>query len=163
MIREINFEPLKEKDLPMLLEWLLREHVKEWWDEGEDTIEKVRTAYAPEVGVSRYVMFVKYSPNEGRRAAGYFQHYKAGNDVVGIDLFIGEPDLINIGLGTEALKRFVLLISERESPAKIVLDPDPENLRAIRCYEKAGFRHYETVRSSDGKESYMMECFCITG
>jgi RimJ/RimL family protein N-acetyltransferase len=49
------------------------------------------------------------------------------------------------------------MILERHSPIRIVTDPSPDNLRAIRCYEKVGFKHYETVEEDSGKLAYMME------
>ena len=33
---------------------------------------------------------------------------------------------------------------------RIQTDPDPRNARAIRCYEKAGFRAVGEVRTPDG-------------
>jgi len=37
----LSFRPLLPADFPLLLAWLSRPHVKEWWDDGEDTLEKV--------------------------------------------------------------------------------------------------------------------------
>jgi len=48
------------------------------------------------------------------------------------------------------------LLVERHNPRRIIIDPDPRNRRAIRCYEKAGFRYYETVAHEDGSLFYMM-------
>ena len=41
----LRFRPLTPDDFPLMLEWLSKEHVKEWWDDGEDTIEKVADNY----------------------------------------------------------------------------------------------------------------------
>ena len=35
-------------------------------------------------------------------------------------------------------------------------DPAPTNLRAIRCYEKAGFRRLRTIVTPDGPAEYMV-------
>ena len=48
------------------------------------------------------------------------------------------------------------MIFDTIDPTAVVLDPNPENLRAIRCYEKAGIRLYETIANSDGSMAYMM-------
>jgi hypothetical protein len=32
----LSFRPLAADDLPSLLEWLSKEHVKEWWDDGDN-------------------------------------------------------------------------------------------------------------------------------
>ncbi len=88
---------------------------------------------------------------------GYLQWYVQPNHTAGIDLFIGEAGLLNQGLGSQALRQFVALLIERHDPARIFIDPDPRNRRAIRCYEKAGFQYYETVTLEDGSQAYMME------
>ena len=40
---------------------------------------------------------------------------------------------------------------------KIQTDPSPSNLRAIRCYEKAGFERQGTVTTPDGPAVYMVQ------
>ena len=60
-------------------------------------------------------------------------------ETVGIDLSIGPAKALGQGLGSRALAAFVTLLRE-EGHRSIVIDPDPRNARAIRAYEKAGFR-----------------------
>jgi aminoglycoside 6'-N-acetyltransferase-1b len=38
---------------------------------------------------------------------------------------------------------------------KVQTDPAPANLRAIRCYEKAGFRRVGEIVTPDGPALYM--------
>jgi aminoglycoside 6'-N-acetyltransferase-1b/aminoglycoside 6'-N-acetyltransferase-2 len=40
--------------------------------------------------------------------------------------------------------------------SKVQTDPAPNNPRAIRCYEKAGFRKVEIVSTPDGPALYMV-------
>ena len=40
---------------------------------------------------------------------------------------------------------------------KIQTDPSPSNLRAIRCYEKAGPERQGTVTTPDGPAVYMVQ------
>ena len=40
---------------------------------------------------------------------------------------------------------------------EIQTDPSPSNLRAIRCYEKAGFERQGTVTTPDGPAVYMVQ------
>ena len=42
----LSFSPLEKPDHSVLLEWLQLPHVKEWWDDGNDTLEKVSTHYS---------------------------------------------------------------------------------------------------------------------
>lgn len=55
------------------------------------------------------------------------------------------------------IRRLLDLLIERYDPPRIIIDPDPRNTRAIRAYEKAGFRHYETIINEEGVPAYMME------
>lgn len=58
----------------------------------------------------------------------------------GIDLFIGEPDLIGKGLGPAAIRAFLRdVVFARYDVAECVIGPSVRNLSAIRAYEKAGF------------------------
>ena len=56
----------------------------------------------------------------------------------GIDQFIGEPDMIGRGHGSAFVREHVDRLFAGGVPA-VGVDPDPENARAIRAYEKAGF------------------------
>lgn len=38
----LKFRFFTTDDLPLMLEWLSKEHVKEWWNDGDDTLEKQR-------------------------------------------------------------------------------------------------------------------------
>ena len=135
----------------MLFNWLQQPHVKEWWDDGDDTIEKVRLHYSQEAEiVTRYILLKDNQP------IGYFQSYKEPDNVIGIDQFIGEVSLINKGLGTKAVRNFINLVEEANRPEAIIVDPEPENHRAIRCYEKAGFRYQKLVVGEDGKRAHLM-------
>ena len=59
--------------------------------------------------------------------------------VRGIDQFIGEADLLNRGHGSAFIRQFCDALFAWSVPA-VTTDPDPVNGRAVRAYEKAGFR-----------------------
>ena len=44
-LTEIFFRVIKAEDYPQILVWLQRPHVKRWWDDGDDTLEKVVFKY----------------------------------------------------------------------------------------------------------------------
>lgn len=151
----LKFRPLTPDDFPLLFEWLSKEHVKQWWDDGEDTLAKVASNYGEdEEGLERFLLIA--AQESGEKPIGYFQHYRVSDGSIGIDQFIGEEDYINRGIGTEAIRMFVELIMREHAPSSIILDPSPGNKRAIRCYEKVGFRYYETREGVEGDVAYMM-------
>lgn len=139
-------------DLERMFRWLQQPHVKKWWDDGDDSIEKVEDHYFNvSDNVERYILL-----SEEGDPVGYFQYYSLPNNVIGIDQFIGEENCINKGLGTSAVTLFSNLIIDECNPSAIVVDPDPTNTRAIRCYEKAGFKFYKTEKLPGTKLAYMM-------
>ncbi len=138
-----------------MFDWLHRPHVREWWGDGDDTLESVTAHYGSNNGsVERYILIERDETSD--RAIGYFQHYQAGATTVGIDQFIGEEDLIGRGVGTEAIRLFIKLICLDHGVRSIILDPAPENRRAIRCYEKVGFVQYAAKTNDAGSTAYLM-------
>jgi RimJ/RimL family protein N-acetyltransferase len=154
----LEFLALTESDLPLLHSWLNWPHVLEWWT-GEVSLEAVRAKYLPRIGsgtVRPYLAFL------GSEPIGFIQSYVAvetedgwwvGNEdpgVLGIDQFIAEPARLGQGLGTAMTCQFVALLFRDPGVSRIQVDPRPDNLRAIRCYEKAGFRPQGVVPTPDG-------------
>jgi hypothetical protein len=70
---------------------------------------------------------------------------------------IGNDELLGKGIGTAVVRRALaeLVFSQRDA-ARCVLGPSPDNPRAIRCYEKCGFRHLRTVQPPEGEAEYVM-------
>lgn len=118
----------------MLLIWLQRGHVKEWWDDGDDTLEKVATHYSRDAENTR-----RYLASLNGEPIGYFQYHRFSEDHVGTVQFLAEENMLSQGLRTKCLLAFIETIQRLERPSFISVDPHPENGRAIRCYEKCGF------------------------
>jgi aminoglycoside 6'-N-acetyltransferase len=148
-----SFRTLENSDFQILFAWLQEPHVMEWWDDGDDTIEKVKSHYTSDMDtVFRFIL-----QSDSGNPVGYFQFYLEQDNVIGIDQFIGDSSLLNMGVGTRAVKGFVEMILKNHHPKAIVVDPDPTNKRAIRCYEKAGFVFQEIKIGIDGQEAYIMK------
>lgn len=80
--------------------------------------------------------------DRGRPIGGieYFHDRPSAPWSAGIDIFIGEPDARDRGLGTEALRTLLRYLFETRGLKRVTIDPEPSNRRAVRAYEKAGFR-----------------------
>ena len=70
----------------------------------------------------------------------------------GVDLFIGERELIGKGHGTALLRDFVRQGFDRYGVGYCVIGPSRSNEAAIRSYEKAGFRHLKDYREEGMSE-----------
>jgi len=153
----------------MLHDWLNRPHVVEWWggEEERPSLDEVQQDYLPttmaEEGVTPYIAMLNGEP------IGYTQSYIALGSgdgwwedetdpgVRGIDQTLANSDQLNKGLGTKLVRALVELLFSDDTVTKIQTDPAPENLRAIRCYEKAGFVRDSNIITPDGPAIYMVQ------
>jgi RimJ/RimL family protein N-acetyltransferase len=161
-----KFKDLQESDLPDLVEWLSRNHLQEWWRSGEITLEKVREKYIPRIfdkdTAKPYLAYLEEKP------FGYIQYYWAsegdsnwwpdspGTDTIGIDQFIADENNLNQGYGTIMITQFINFLLNNIHVSEIRVDPNPNNIRAIRCYEKIGFLRYGNIKTPDGPALMMI-------
>ena len=83
------------------------------------------------------------------RVAGLIQYWEETEPKyrhAGIDLFL-DPSLHGRGLGAAAITRVVRHLIEERGHHRITIDPAVDNVVAIRCYEKVGFRRVGVMRS----------------
>jgi AacA4 family aminoglycoside N(6')-acetyltransferase len=165
----VMLRPMTEQDIPMLYDWLNRPHIVEWWggDSARPSLEDVYDKYMPRVLAKESV--TPYIAMLGQVPIGYAQSYIALGSgdgwwedetdpgVRGIDQSIAEPDLLGNGIGTRLVRALVDMLFRDPSVSKIQTDPAPTNLRAIRCYQKAGFRVVRNIVTPDGQAVYMLQ------
>jgi RimJ/RimL family protein N-acetyltransferase len=150
-VRSYDFRPLVHDDLRLMRTWLERPHVREWWGDPEEELGFIRDMIEGRDTTRPFIFSVDGEP------AGYIQYWFIGHhqnaqwiadhpwlaelpsDAVGVDLSIGEPDKLSRGIGSAVLQRFAQSLAD-QGYRTIIIDPDPANGRAVRAYEKAGFR-----------------------
>ena len=148
-----EFRPMSAADLPMVRQWLERQHVTEWWGDVYKQFELVRE----DLEIEAMEQFIVATD---RRPFGYLQCYNPRvwpdnglgthpDGTRGIDQFIGEPDMIGRGHGSAFIRAFVENLLAAGAP-RVLTDPDPANVRAVRAYEKAGFQKVHLVDTPDG-------------
>jgi aminoglycoside 6'-N-acetyltransferase-1b/aminoglycoside 6'-N-acetyltransferase-2 len=162
----VEFRPLREADLPLLHDWLNRPHLRAWWDSAPPSQEDVREKYLPRVGDQNVLCYLAYLRDT---PIGYIQSYVAAAvgggwwpderdpGVVGIDQFLADPAQLGHGLGTAMVSRFVAQLFKDPRVTRIQADPRPDNTRAIRCYENAGFIRVGPITTPDG-QALLMVC-----
>ena len=63
----------------------------------------------------------------------------------GIDLYL-DPALHGLGLGTDAVRTLARHLFANHGHHRLVIDPAADNVAAIRCYSKVGFRPVGVMR-----------------
>ena len=146
-----DFDPMTVSDLPLMRRWLESPHVQQWWGEPEPELDYIRDMIEGRDTPRPFIFSVDGEP------AGYIQYWFIGDhqnetwiadhpwlaelpsDAVGVDLTIGEEDLLSRGIGSTVLRAFTEWLVA-DGHRTIIIDPDPANGRAVRAYEKAGYR-----------------------
>ena len=156
MCDSISFRPLGRSDFPLLQRWLAQPHVVQWWHEPLD-LAGVEAKYGPRVdGTEPTHVFVI---EDSRRPVGWIQWYwwadyprharQLGADMTsaGIDLAIGELEMIGRGLGPNAIRQFLEQIVWVDPAINaVVTDPEENNLQSLRAFQKAGFTVIQKVK-----------------
>jgi aminoglycoside 6'-N-acetyltransferase len=141
---QYDFRAVTEDDLPMLSAWLAEPHVAEWWNDGPGAALAEIVEAMDSDSTEPLVVELDGKP------IGYVQSYDPHLEddhpyqdqpfgTLGIDVTIGVPELVGIGHGSRLVRAFVEILFEEGCP-RVIIDPHPGNGRAIRAYEKAGFR-----------------------
>lgn len=144
--------PTTEGDLDLLAGWFATPEFVEQWGgvpySREEVAEKYVGRRRPRVG--SFLVLARGVPT------GYAQYWHAGEAEGGIDMVL-TPQGRGRGLGPDAARALVAYLRQELGWRRVTVDPAAGNLRAVRAWEKAGFR---TV-SSDGGH-LLMECDLAT-
>jgi aminoglycoside 6'-N-acetyltransferase len=143
-----DFRAVTEADLPMLAAWLAEPHLAEWWgDDPEATVADIAEAMD---GVETEPLIVELDGRPIAYVQSYDPHLEDGHPyqdqpfgTLGMDISIGPPGFVGKGHGSAIVRQFTDMLFDEGAP-RVVIDPHPDNLRAIRAYEKAGFRAFDT-------------------
>ena len=154
-----QFREMTRADLPLVRTWLTHPHVIEWWGDTEEQYKLVEEDLANPAMRQFIVAFdaipfayvQNYDLDEGTDAA--FGELPPGARA--IDQFIGEPDMANRGHGSA----FIRALADKllaDGASCVITDPDVDNARAIRAYEKAGFSKQGVVHTLEGPALLMV-------
>ncbi len=151
------FRPMTAEDLPMVRAWIATPDVAPWWDGDDDFQEALADPDTRPWIVSfegrPFAYMQDYDPHAW---PGHpFSFLPPGSR--GIDQSIGVPEMIGRGHGSAFIRQHVERLFAEGAPA-VGTDPHPDNARAIRAYEKAGFVRGEE-RDSDWGRCLLMTRF----
>jgi len=148
----ITFEPLRPEHLPLLRDWLSREHVRRWWRDRGQSLGHAEDALAGRDPTGYFLIVFDGRP------VGLIETYLVadnpdwgatigeGEGAAGLDLLIGEEDAVGRGLGPQVLAQFAReVVFARPGTEAVVATVEEPNRRSWRAFEKAGFRHVRDV------------------
>ena len=157
-MRTYAFRPMSVRDLPAVRRWLGTPHVSQWWPDPSEQFELVS-------GDLENPDMAQFIVAADEREFAYLQCYNLSawntgfgpqpQGTRGLDQFIGEADMLDRGHGSAFIRAFADALLAAGTP-RLVIDPDPANARAIRAYEKAGFRRGRVVDTPDGPALLMV-------
>lgn len=145
---------MTEADLPMLRRWLATPDARDWWGDLDEEMASL-AGDLHEPGMRLWIVSLDSTP------FAFLQDYTphAWPDhpfrdmppgTRGIDQTIGIADMIGRGHGSAFVRCHVERLFREDGASCVITDPHPDNARAIRAYEKAGFRRVENgVRETD--------------
>jgi aminoglycoside 6'-N-acetyltransferase len=152
------FRPMAARDLPTIQRWLETPHVAEWWHDPCEQFTLVS-------GDLDHPDMAQFIVSAAAREFAYLQCYNISawntgfgpqpEGTRGIDQFIGEADMLARGHGSSFIRIFADRLLTTGVP-RVVTDPEPANERAIRAYERAGFRRDRLVDTPDGPAQLMI-------
>ena len=147
--------------------WLEQPHVREWRGEPDAEFGYIRDMIEGRDTTRPFIFSVEGEP------VGYIQYWFIGHhqheiwiadypwlaelpsDAIGVDLTIGEGNLLSRGIGSTVLRAFTETLAA-DGHRTIVIDPDPANGRAVRAYEKAGYRAIPRLLGHTGDTLIML-------
>jgi len=158
---QIGFVPVQPQHYPLLQKWLGEPHMQEWWGDPDTELGYIRDMVEGRDTTRPFLIAFEGNP------IGYIQYWFIGHhqneqwirdhpwlselpsEAIGVDLSIGCSEKLSMGIGSAALAAFVATLREKGHKT-IIIDPDPDNARAVRAYTKAGFRPIPHLQGRTG-------------
>ena len=170
--KDIRIRTITPNDFPLLLKWLTDERVLEYYG-GRDkkyTLDEIKHHFSEKWNNEIIRVIIEFQG----KPIGYGQIYKmydelyeeyrypkSNETVYGMDQFIGEPFYWNKGIGTKYTKLVFKFLREQKGANAVILDPHQDNIRAIKMYQKAGFRIIEDLPEHELHEGKRKDCFLM--
>jgi len=165
------------RDYSVMAKWLSTKELLDYYEGCSNSfdLEKVIKKFAPRAKGEDVVVPCLIEHNQ--KAIGYIQYFRIepdGYDVgdainmknyglaYGMDLFIGETDNWNKGIGTIVVMSLITYLFIQENVDIIFIDPQTWNKRAIRCYEKSGFIPMVVIKNREMHDGEYKDSLIMT-
>jgi aminoglycoside 6'-N-acetyltransferase len=123
-----------------------------FYDSEDDEIKCIVEFGGNSIG---YIQFYQLDSNT-KKEYGYLDE-----NIYGTDQFIGETEYWNKGIGTLLVTSMVEFLVKHKKVDRVVMDPQIKNARAIKCYEKCGFKKVKILPKRELHEGEYEDCWLI--
>ena len=137
----LTLRPVLPEDAPGLASILAQPSVARWWGDFDQVrVEQELIVGEPDLRVFAIEL-------DGRLIGAIQTHEETDPEFrhAGIDLFI-DADEHGHGIGPAAIRQLARRLIDDEGHHRLTIDPAADNVRAIRAYEKVGFRPVGRMR-----------------
>lgn len=166
----ISFRPMATDDLPLVSNWQMQPEVHRWYGKEYTDRTQIENRYLKELAEAprrtwHYIIQLDGSD------AGMIQTYlldsypefssmvQAGVGTAMVDIFLAS-DFMHKGHGSLVMKTFLreyVFSGILFTTDLCAIGPEPDNVSAIRMYEKTGFRWIKTIQiPSEDELEYIM-------
>jgi len=143
-MREVQLDTFERSlHCEILRSWLGRPHVARWWGDAGRAMEHALQCHPDSHAIILadrtpvgYLCWQTPSPTE--LAGAGLTDLPEG--LVDIDILVGEPEMLGQGVGSKALELLLIRLHNQSSFSHAGLGTSVSNVRAIRAFERAGFR-----------------------
>ena len=137
--KQVMLRPVQSADEEKLAEIFNDPEVARWWG---DPAKSVRDAMEIPEGESHFVIEL-----DGE-AIGFIQCYEETDPMyrhASVDISLRSP-WQGRGLGTDAIKALAQFLIDKRGHHRLTIDPAAHNTRAIKAYERVGFKRVGLMR-----------------
>jgi len=163
--KEVVLVPIKPEEKEEFYELATKSYGSKFWHDEEETKTLTKEKFfqdwhdgyfdlsSPEKGQCFWIVV-------NRRKIGQVNYNKIDkkNKKVEVDIIIGSKEDMGKGYGADALKTLMKYLFENLGVNKIWIESRANNPRAIRAYEKVGFKREGLLREEDYFEGKFVDC-----
>ena len=131
----------------LMYKWCSKEFVYEWFEQRILSLDEIIGKYKTKLmNQKQKLFFINYN----NKNIGFVQIYEyidkkydglnTDNNIYEYDIFIGEDEYLSRGIGSLIINYINEFIYKEYLCDCIILRPFKRNIRAIKCYQKNGFK-----------------------
>lgn len=158
---KISFEPLSSDYFKVMHKWFNTKHVQKFYSLRDWTLSEIVHKYTLVIHsqtkpIQGFIIYLQDTP------IGYIQCYavadypwidqKLSKEIIqnaaGVDLFMGEKDILRKGIALCALDMFLTLYVWTKF-TYLVVDPDVDNITSQNFFKKLGFKDHRIIDTKD--------------